>query len=185
MNFEEIRSELSIRGKNGLGFLLAGVVVWIIISVIFFTNLEIYYKTIGMLFATGIMFPLSIAFNGLLKADWKLEGNPLSSLGLILNFAQFIYFPILIWAIGTNTELAVFIFAIITGAHFFPYGWFYQSKAYYIMSPVLSIAVMVIGWNLAVEKLWIIPLTTVILLSILVIWLYQEYRAKLNRLSRS
>lgn len=180
LNFAEIRNELSIRGKSGIGFLAAGLVVWMIITVIFLTNLDIYYKTIGMLFATGVMFPLSIAFNHLLKADWKLEGNPLSTLGLILNVAQFVYFPILFWAIGTNTEIAVIIFAIITGAHFFPYGWFYQSKAYYVMSPVISIAIMLIGWNLAVDKLWIVPLTTVILLSILVIWLYQEYRGKTN-----
>ncbi len=73
-----------------------------------------------MLFSTGLMFPLSMGLSNLLKADWKFEGNPLGKLGVFLNIAQLVYFPILFWAIGKSPEEAIIFFSIITAAHFFP-----------------------------------------------------------------
>lgn len=178
LNLEASRNELSIKGKNGLGFLISGSVIWMIITVIYFLPIGIYGKSILMLCSSGIMFPLSIGINHLLKADWKLEGHPLGPLGLFLNLAQVMYFPILIWAIGKSPEEAVIFFAIITGAHFFPYGWFYNTKAYAIMAPVSACAVMLIGWKIAIGNLWLVPLSMVILLLILVVWLFMDYQNK-------
>lgn len=136
LNLNETRNELSVAGKNGIGFILSGSVIWIIITIIFSLPMGIYEKNIFMLFATGIMFPLSLLISTIIKADWKFSGNPLASLGIYLNLSQVIYFPILIWAIAKSPENAVMFFAIIVGAHFFPFGWFYISKPYYIMSPI-------------------------------------------------
>ena len=120
MDLRSSRIDVSIKGKNGLGFLTSGAIIWLIITIIFFLPINIYEKSIYMLFPTGLMFPLSIVISYIIKADWKLEGNALGPLGLYLNIAQLIYFPILIWAIGKNPEEAVIFFAIITVAHFFP-----------------------------------------------------------------
>ncbi|WP_407670473.1 DUF7010 family protein [Pallidibacillus pasinlerensis] len=38
-------------------------------------------------------------------------------------------------------EDAVLYFDIIKGVHFFPYGWFYITKAYYVMAPVMSVTI--------------------------------------------
>lgn len=178
MNLAETRNELSIRGKNGIGFLLSGLVIWIIITVVFTLPIGVYEKSIFMLFSTGLMFPVSIGLSRVIRADWKLEGNSLGTLGMYLNLAQIMYFPLLFWAIGNSPEEAVMFFAIITGAHFFPYGWFYQSKAYSIMSPIISLAIMFIGWNIGTDKLWVVPLAMVFLLVILIFWLYMDYRNK-------
>ncbi|WP_425444441.1 DUF7010 family protein [Terribacillus aidingensis] len=43
------------------------------------------------------LFPLSVGISTLLKADWKSKDNPLGDLGLYLNLAQLIYFPIPSW----------------------------------------------------------------------------------------
>lgn len=173
-----MRNELAIRGKNGLGFLLSGMVIWLIITVVFTLDIGVYEKSIGMLFATGLMFPLSIGMSRLIKSDWKMEGNPLGSLGLYLNLAQLMYFPIVFWAIAKSPEEAVIFFAIITSAHFFPYGWLYQAKPYFILSPVISVAMIVIGWSLAVDQLLWVPLAMVISLFILVVFLYFDYKGK-------
>lgn len=178
MNIDELRNEVSIRGKNGVGFLLSGLIIWSLITFIFLLPLEVHQKNMYMLFSTGLMFPLAVAISTWIKADWKFEGLPLGSLGLYLNLAQLIYFPILFWAIGKSPNDAVMIFAIITGAHFFPYGWFYRAKAYYIIAPVISILIMVIGWNMGSSSLWWIPLSVVIILFILVCLLLIDYKIK-------
>lgn len=180
-DLEKMRNELSIKGKNGLGFLLAGTVIWIIISVIFLLNIEIYNKSIFMLFSTGLMFPLAVGISQLIGADWKFKTNPIGSLGLYLNLAQIIYFPILFWAIGKSPEEAVIFFAIITAAHFFPYGWFYNAKPYFIMAPISSLAMIFIGWNAPLDKMWLVPVSLVIFLLILIFWLYIDYRKKSNK----
>lgn len=178
LNINEIRNELSVRGKNGIGFLLSAVVIWIIITVIFIQQLEMDQKNIFMLFSTGLMFPLSVGISTVIKADWKLKNNPLGNLGLFLNLAQIIYFPILFWGILKSPNDAIMIFAIITGAHFFPYGWFYNAKIYYVMAPVISVMIMILGLNLNADQLWMVPFSMVILLLLLILGLHLNYKKK-------
>ncbi|MDL4843245.1 DUF7010 family protein [Aquibacillus rhizosphaerae] len=180
MELSEMRNKLSVSGKNGIGFLLSAVVIWSIITVIFLQPIETYQKNIFMLFSTGLMFPLSIGISTLLKADWKFKDIPLGNLGMYLNVAQIIYFPILIWAIVKNPEVAVIFFAIIVGAHFFPYGWLYDAKAYYIMAPLISVIIMTVGLYLVEAKLWLIPLCMVVLFLILILLVYIDYKKKFN-----
>ena len=145
MELNVLRNELSVRGKNGVGFLLSATVVWSIITIIFLQSIEIHQKNIYMLYSTGLMFPLSIGMSTLIKADWKLKNNPLGNLGLFLNLAQIIYFPIIIWGMIKSPNSAIMFFAIITGAHFFPYGWFYNAKPYYVMAPIISCVILFLG----------------------------------------
>lgn len=180
MDIHLIRKQLSIKGKNGISFLLSALFVWILITVIFFQPIHINQKNLYMLFSTGIMFPLSIAISTIIKADWKLQNNPLKNLGLFLNLAQLIYFPILFWAIFENPHVAILCFAIITGAHFFPYGWFYNAKAYYMISPLHSITMLVLYFNLTETTLWILPLTTIGFIALLIVLLTIDYKVKLK-----
>lgn len=174
----ETRKELSVKGKNGIGFLLSASVVWSIITIIFLQSIETDQKNIYMLFSTGLMFPLSVGISTLIKADWKLKNNPLGNLGLFLNLAQLIYFPILFWGIIKSPNDAILFFAIITGAHFFSYGWFYNAKPYYIMSPIISVVIMLLGLYLNGEHLWLIPFSMPILFLFLIFWLYLDYKNK-------
>lgn len=182
INLEVIktRNELSVRGKNGIGFLLSAVIIWSIITVIFTQSIEIHQKNIYMLFSTGLMFPLSVGISTLIKADWKLKNNPFGNLGLYLNLAQLSYFPILFWGIANSPNDAIMLFAIITGAHFFPYGWFYNAKSYYIMAPIISFLIMFLALYLNGEKLWLVSFSMVILLFALILWLHLDYRRKIK-----
>jgi len=178
LNLVEIKNDLSINSKNGIPFLLAATIVWTIITLIFIQPFEIYQKNIYMLFSTGLMFPLAIVIAKIIKADWKSDDSPIGDLGLYLNLAQLMYFPIIFWAFAKNPHEMIVFFAVITGAHFFPFGWFYNTKAYYIMAPVISIVVTIISWTLEITSLWLIPLTIVIFLLILIVWLYFDYKGK-------
>ena len=180
LELNRVRNELSIRGKNGIGFLSSAVVIWSIITIVFLQSIEIYQKNIYMLVSTGLMFPLSVGISTLIKADWKLENNPFGNLGLYLNLAQIIYFPILFWGIIKSPDDAIIFFAIITGAHFFPYGWFYNTKAYYVMAPVISVIIMFVGLYLNKENLWLIPFLITFFLIFLIYWLQLDYKKKIN-----
>lgn len=180
MNIADLKKDASIRGKNGMPFLMAATVIWIAITIIFLQPFEIYTKNIMLFISTGFLFPIALFVSKIMKADWQLKDNPLSMLGLIFNMAQFMYFPIIIWAFVQSPEQMVFFFAIIAGAHFFPYGWFYDTKVYYVMAPVIAVVIMIIGWDLDESILWLIPL--VMTLSLLVMVLLLSYN--LNRNNR-
>ena len=177
-NINNLRNELSIKSKNGLPFLIAATIIWIIIFIIFSTQLSIIRKNIFTFYSTGLMFPISIFIAKIINADWKTNDNPLGKLGLYLNLAQIMYFPLLFWAFSKNPEYMIIFFSVITGAHFFPYGWFYNTKAYFIIAPITSITVMLLGWNIINKNLWQIPLVMIFLLIILSGWLYIDYKKK-------
>lgn len=179
MNLSNLKNELAIQSKNGISFLSSAVVIWTIITVIFSLPLEMGQKNVFMLFSSGIMLPCAIALSKLYKVDWKSEGLPLSDLGLGLNLAQLMYFPILFLVFAHSPSDMVAVFAIITAAHLYPYGWLYQAKAYYIFAPVISVLVMILGFT-AGEKLWMIPLLMAVTLVLLNISLFADYKKKLS-----
>lgn len=179
LDVNKIRNELSVRGKNGIGFLISALVIWTIIVIIFVQPIEVHQKNIYMLFATGLMFLLSIGISTLIKADWKLKNNPFGNLGLYFNLAQIIYFPILFWGIIESPNDAIMLLAIITGAHLFPYGWFYNAKPYYVMAPITSVVIMLLGLYSNEENLWLEPFSMVILLLFLILWLSLDYKRKI------
>lgn len=178
MSINELRFDLSIKGKNGIGFLLAGSIIWIVISIIFLLDLDIFTQNISLFFASGAMFPLALFFSKLIKADWKMDDNPLSTLGLILNLAQLIYFPLVFWAFVQEPTIMMMVYAAITGAHFYPYGWFYQATSYYIIAPILTVLVVVFQ---AIQfPLWSVSLLMVSGLLILSCFLYVDYKKKIK-----
>lgn len=136
------------------------------------------YQECICFFSTGLMFPLAVLMSKIIKADFKTDDNPIGMLGLHLNFAQLMYFPLIFWAFSKSPEQMILFFAVITGAHLFPYGWFYKSMAYMVMAPVMSLVLIFIGWNINIDNLWHIPLTMIVFTLILNVWLYVEYRIK-------
>lgn len=178
MKLEVERNALSIQAKNGIGFLYAAIIIWSIITGIFLSSIDLLTKNIFMLMSTGLMFPLSVGISTAIKADWKLEGHPLGKLGLMLNIAQIIYFPILFLMMVQYPEAAVTVFAIITGAHFFPYGWLYRTTPYAVMAPIMSITYLLLSLIVGPTTLWFIPLSMVILLLVLVFLLQGDLRKK-------
>ena len=71
--------------------------------------------------------------------------------GLWLNFAQLFYFPFLVFILLAYPEYFIMTYAIITGAHFFPYAWYYKSAPYAIMAGIISVGAMVLGLFLSPE----------------------------------
>ncbi|MBZ5749662.1 hypothetical protein K9V48_05245 [Metabacillus sp. DBTR6] len=71
MDLLTMKNELSVKSKNGTSFLLSGVIIWGIITILFLQSFEINTKNIFALYSTGLMFPLSVIISKIMKVDWK------------------------------------------------------------------------------------------------------------------
>jgi hypothetical protein len=65
---------------------------------------------------------------------------------------------------------------MIFGAHLLPFGWLYQSRAYYIMSIIVPLAMLIIGYNLPEERVFILAGIMICLEAIFSVWLGTEVR---------
>ena len=72
------------------------------------------------------------------------------------------------------------IYVIITGAHFFPYSWFYKTNLYAIFAGIIAVGAMLLGLVSEPEDLYIIPVFISVLLFLLTVLLYFDFKKKLN-----
>ena len=172
------RLDLTLKAKNGIDFIVSATVTWLIIGYIWTLDTSSYNKSVLTFIAGGILLPLAFVLSKLFKTHWKLPNNPIQPLGLWLNFAQLFYFPFLIFILLSDPDYFVMTYAIITGAHLFPYAWFYHEKAYAVMAGIISIGAMLLGLNLPLEKMFLIPVYVCGGLVVLATWIFLTYRKK-------
>jgi len=177
-SLDKLRVSLSVKSKNGLDFTLSAGIIWLIIAWIWTLKFKSYDKSVFTFIIGALMMPLAVLFSKLFKTTWTNKDNPLQALGLWLNFSQLFYFPFLIFSLIKFPDYFVMIYAIITGAHFFPYAWFYKTNLYAIFAGLISIGAMTLGLILPIEKMYLIPIMMSASLIILTILLFFDSRKK-------
>lgn len=175
---DEMRIQLSIESKNGIDFTSAATIIWAIIAFIWNSNAEPYTKSVLVFVAGGPMLPLAFMFSRILKTNWKVKDNPLQPLGLWLNFAQLFYFPFLIFILIKSPHYFIMTYSIITGAHFFPYAWFYKTTWYAVFAGLISLGSLLAGLFLGCEEFHYIGIFTSICLLILTVGLLFDWKKK-------
>ncbi|MBP9925144.1 MAG: hypothetical protein KBF45_04080 [Cyclobacteriaceae bacterium] len=175
-DLDKLRLELSVKAKNGLDFVVSAIIIWSLISFIWTLSYSDYNKSVLTFIVGGPMLPLAFLLSKVFKTSWKVEGNPLEPLGLWLNFAQLFYFPMLVFVLIMKPEYFVLCYVIITGAHFFPYAWYYNTKAFAVMAGVISIGAMAIALTVQPANLYLIPLFMVGSLLVLAVWLFLDFK---------
>jgi len=181
--FDSLRTELSIKSKNGIDFIISASIVWLLITFIWTFGFSAYDKSVFTFIIGSLMLPMAFLFSKLLKTTWKNKDNPLQPLGLWLNFAQLFYFPFLIFTLIKLPDNFVMVYAIITGAHFFPYSWFYKTNWYAIFSGIIVVVALFLGLFLIIEKMFYIPLFMSAILIILAVLLYFDKKKKTNKIT--
>jgi len=182
--FDKLRLELSVQAKNGVDFITAATIIWLGIAYIWTLPHTSYNKSIFTFVIGGATIPLAWVFSKIFKTSWKVANNPLEPLGLWLNFAQLFYFPFLVFILLKYPNYFVMAYAIITGAHFFPYAWYYKTTAYAVMAGVISVGAMFIGMAVPIDKMYVIPLymaSSLIVLAVLLIISYKNNARELNQ----
>ena len=56
-----------------------------------------------------------------------------------------LYLLIAMWIYAAIPDKMVMVIAMIFGAHLLTFGWLYDSKAYYMMSVLVSIGALIVG----------------------------------------
>lgn len=180
LNLEKLRLDLSLKAKNGINFILAASIIWLMIGYIWTLSYSSYDKSVLTFIIGGLLLPLAFLFSKILKTTWKIKDNPLQPLGLWLNFAQLFYFPFLIFILIKYPDYFVMTYAIITGAHFFPYAWFYNEKVYGVMAGIISVGALLLALKLPVENFYLIAIFMSASLFILAVLLYFSFAKKLK-----
>lgn len=175
-SFQEMRTEIILRNKNGINFILAASICWLGISFLWTSRLSSGELVLYSFMATMPLLPLAWLLGKVFKTEWKIANNPLNDLGLWLNFAQLFYFPLLFFVLMRDNYDMPMALAIITGAHFFPYAWFYQTKSYAVMAGVISVGSAYIGYQGNEHAGHWIGAFVAVCLWILGIWLYADYK---------
>lgn len=146
MNLDELRIDISKRAKKGLSFILASIIIWCAILIVWLLPIEdISTKNLLTFCCTGPLLPLSYMVSKFIKAEFSIKNNPLNNLGLLFSLNQFLYILIAMWVYPTVPDKMVMVLAIIFGAHLLPFGWLYKSKAYSVMSVIISFTALIIG----------------------------------------
>jgi len=174
--FDRLRLELSVNAKNGVDFITSATMVWLLLAYIWTLDYTAYDRSVLTFIAGSITIPLAFALSKVFKTKWKSPGNPLESLGLWLNFAQLFYFPFLVAMLLTEPKYFIMTYAIITGAHFFPYAWYYKSLAFAIMAGVISVGAMFLGLALPLERMYLLPLAMAGALALLAVLLMASWK---------
>lgn len=177
--FDALRLELSLKAKNGIDFITAATIVWTAITIIWTLDYTSYDRSVLTFIVGGVMLPLAFGLSRLFKTNWKIKNNPLDPLGLWLNFAQLFYFPFLVFILIKIPDYFLMSYVIITGAHFFPYAWFYQEIGFAIMAGVISVGSLIMALTLPQEQFFLIGLFMVVSLLVLASWIFLSYRKKL------
>lgn len=181
-NLAQLKAEIQLQAKNGIDFILSGGILWLIISYVWTLEFSAYYKCILTFMVGAFLLPLAFGLSKILKTNWKVKDNPLQPLGLWLNFAQLIYFPFLLFIFVKYPDYFVMAYAIILGAHLFPYAWFYDEIGYAVWAVIISVGTLIITFNIEAGKIWIVPLFTSIMLFLLVVWIFLRNKKLNNRI---
>lgn len=175
--FAARRLELSVKAKNGLDFILAATAVWTALTGVWLLLPgSVALKGLITFFVGPLTLPLAWLLSRLLRTTWTLPHNPLQPLGLWLNIAQLFYFPFLIFVFSKYPTYFIMTYGIITGAHFFPYAWFYNTRAYAVLAGLISVGSLVIGLRAAGPTLYLVPAFVAGMLLVLAGLLYRAYR---------
>lgn len=142
---QELKSDCRKKQKKGLPFILASVPIWLAISGIHISSLPILTKNLYTFCCSAPLVPLAYFISKIIGVDFQNKDNPLSKLGLIFTINQMFYLLIVMWIYAAIPDKMVMVYAMVFGAHLFPYGWLYQSITYYILSIVIPISVLILG----------------------------------------
>jgi hypothetical protein len=178
ISFKKLKIEIQLKAKNGVDFIFAACITWFVIFLIWkFTSNTSYEKSVFTFIFGALLIPLALGFSKLLKTNWKVKDNPLQPLGLWLNFAQLIYFPFLIFILVLYPDYFIMAYAIITGAHLFPYSWFYDEPGYAVSAVIISVGSMLIALKVDPLDIYYIPVFTALVFLSLGIWIVIRYQS--------
>lgn len=144
-SFQTLQRQNVIAQKRGIHFILTSVILWFGIAIIQKLDIPVLSKNMLTFCMSALLMPLAYFFSKLLHIPFSDKENPFSALGIVLSLAQLPYLLIVMWLYRAVPDKMVMVYAMVFGAHLLPFGWYYQSKAYYIAGGAIPILVLIMG----------------------------------------
>lgn len=175
MNLEELRIDISKRSKRGIHFIIGSVIIWCAVLIVWLLPIgDILTKNLLTFCFTAPLVPIAFMVSKIIKAEFSTQDNPLNKLGLLFSLNQFLYILIAMWVYPTVPDKMVMVLAIIFGAHLLPFGWLYKSRAYFVMSVIISFTALIIG---IVFNAVIVSIVMIIFEITFCVWLVMENKS--------
>ena len=173
MNLEELRDSIVIEQKKGLPFIITSVVIWSLITIVSLFDIPVMTRNLLVFCCATPLLPLSYLIGKILKVDIFSKDNPLSKLGLLFTLNQLLYLLIVMWVYRAVPEKMVMVYAMVFGAHLFPYSWLYKSKAYMVFAIAIPIVSLILG---IMYSGLVVAVTLTIIELVFVLILFQELK---------
>lgn len=164
---QELKIKCQKSQKKGLHFILASVIIWLAITIIQLLNIQQLSKNLFTLCCACPLLPLAYGISKLIHVDFQGKDNPLTNLGLVFTINQVIYLLIVMWVYPTMPDKMLMVYAMVFGAHLFPYGWLYDSKAYYVFSVIIPIMALIVANTLGAVVLAVCMILIEVIFSLL------------------
>ncbi len=145
MIFVQLQEKVIRSQKRGIHFIIASVVLWVGISIIRMLDLPVLTQNMLTFCMSAPLMPLAYLISKLLGIPFQDKENPLSAMGIVLAVAQLPYLLIVMWVYRAAPNYMVMVYAVVTGAHFLPYGCYYKSKVYYAFGVLIPIITLMLG----------------------------------------
>lgn len=172
-NVQETKIALALSTKRGIPLILAGILFWVIAGVSG-AFLPQRIAVFVYLFGVGLVFPLGILISKIMKIDLFANENPLGALAGLIAGMQVLFAPIIIMLYFLEPDGIPFALGVLTGAHFLPYTWIYNSKAYLFLSISTVITASIVGTIFQNAAFVLTPFAIAVIYILTVVGLWKE-----------
>jgi hypothetical protein len=177
VELETIKRDLAVRTMRGLPMILAGCVLWLGFSIAGLLIPAGQWQSLIYLFGAGLLLPGGLAIGALIKVDLFAKGNPLGTLVGYLGGLQILFIPLMIASHFLMPEVVPWFLAILVGAHFLPFSWVYESRAYLFCSLGLVLAGALTGFMFSASSFIVAPSLATLVLIGTAFGLWREHRS--------
>jgi hypothetical protein len=174
-SLDQLKTEIIASSKRGYPILVAGALFFLILALL---PAVIPLRTVQLIWVLGliVIFPAGILLGRLLGIQVITRSNPLGTLGGLIAGTQAFYLPVFIAVYQFQPELLPLTIGVLGGAHFLPYAWLYNSRAYLFVALGTGLAAFILGGAFMGSSLLLVPLAIALVYATGTIWILQENR---------
>jgi hypothetical protein len=177
-SLDQLKVEIIASSKRGYPILVAGALFFVVVALL---PAVLPLRTVQLIWVLGliVIFPAGILLGRVLGIEVITRNNPLGTLGGLIAGTQAFYLPVFIAVYQFQPELLPLTIGVLGGAHFLPYAWLYNSRAYLFVALGTGLAAFILGGAFMASALLLVPLAIALVYAAGTLWILQENRPDL------
>jgi hypothetical protein len=174
-SLDQLKTEIIASSKRGYPILVAGALFFLVLALL---PAVLPLRTVQLIWVLGliVIFPAGILLGRLFGIEVITRSNPLGTLGGLIAGTQAFYLPVFIAVYQFQPQLLPLTIGVLGGAHFLPYAWLYNSRAYLFVALGTGLAAFILGGAFMASSLLLVPLAIALVYATGTIWILQENR---------